>query len=85
MHAGFFLLERALFSYLRVDEYLEIYRRAGLEFVLSLANVSNAAIRYRRRHPDIWSKLKDKHGLRDADLLCVGSTVILRKPARGRP
>lgn len=77
---GPFLLERGYFSFLRPEEYLNIFASSGFEIVNSLLNVSGAAERYFRKFPDRLLLLKEKFTLKTLDLYANGSVVILRKP-----
>ena len=77
---GPFLLRRGLFSFLKADDYLRLFREAGFAVLRSQVRASQLlAERFRREFPERWQQMKDRRHLRDADLLAIGSYVCLRK------
>ena len=76
---GPFLLERGYFSYLKPGDYLDAFKLAGFECLVSILNISTRAEQYFAKFPDRLVELKNKHKLDDIDLYSNGSTIILEK------
>jgi SAM-dependent methyltransferase len=76
---GPFLLRHALFSYLKVDDYLKIFASAGFGTIFTQVKVATwLAGRFRRRFPEKYEKMRRQQGLRDADLFALGCHAWLR-------
>jgi SAM-dependent methyltransferase len=81
LEEGAFWLRNNMFSRLRYDEYLAIFKsRFELDHVV-LA-VSADAQQYKRAHPSEWAALRERHAERD--LLTYGMTVWMRPRAAAR-
>lgn len=79
---GLLWLRSGMFSRLRYDEYLAIFRRQ-FEIVHLQVAVSQAGLRYQRAHPAAWAALRARFAERD--LLTHAITVWMRprsQPAR---
>lgn len=68
---------QGIFSYLRPAEYLEAFA-PHFEISLVVGTISEAALAYRKRHPEVWRKLRGS-GLAESDLLIGSMTLLLRK------
>jgi SAM-dependent methyltransferase len=81
LEEGAFWLHNGMFSRLRYDEYLAIFK---LHFELDhvVLAVSADAQRYKRAHPIEWAALRERHAERD--LLTDGMTVWMRPRAAAR-
>lgn len=67
-----------LFSYLKYAQYLSLFKRKGFHRLYLFAIISEEAIEFRRRFPDVWQELLGK-GIREIDLMVNSLSVILRK------
>lgn len=78
--AGPFLLSRGLFSYLKVDEYLDAFVRSGLSKIYAQATLAvEISDRFRLKFPKLWGKLVTQHNLKAFDPYVTGVTFIGRK------
>jgi hypothetical protein len=78
LEEGAFWLRNNMFSRLRYDEYLAIFK---LHFELDhvVLAVSADARQYKRAHPSEWAALRQRHAERE--LLTYGMTVWMRPRA----
>lgn len=76
-HSRYWALQ-GIFSYLRPGEYLEIFQR-HFSIELCVAIVSEEALQFRGRHPELWRQMLDS-GLNEHDLLIGSMQVLMKKP-----
>jgi SAM-dependent methyltransferase len=81
LEEGAFWLRNGMFSRLRYEEYLAIFK-SHFELDHVVVAVSTDAQRYKRTHPTEWAALCERHAERD--LLTYGMTVWMRPRARAR-
>ncbi|HZS40469.1 MAG TPA: class I SAM-dependent methyltransferase [Polyangia bacterium] len=75
---GLVWLRHGMFSRLRYDDYLRIFRR-HFNLAHTVLAVSQPALRYRRQHPAAWRALTGRFAERD--LLTFSMTVWMRPKA----
>ncbi len=76
---GLVWLRNGMFSRLRYDEYLAIFRR-HFDIAHLQITVSQDALRYKRAHPAAWAALTER--IAERDLLTYAMTVWMRPRAR---
>jgi len=69
--------KHGIFSYARVSEYLNIFRKTFSTVFVS-ATLSPEAILFKKRHPQDWSSLLSKQ-LSETDLMTKSLTFICKK------
>lgn len=73
-----FIIEQPIFSYLKFDEYINLFRKYfNIEYLA--IKISNEAILFKEKFPDKFDLLMDKFKLTCHDLIIKGIIVFLRK------
>lgn len=71
-------IKENLFSYLRPSEYLDHLNKCGFRKLQLGVIFEPRALKYSKRNPENWKKLRDNNSA--IDLLLTGMTIIYEKP-----